>query len=42
MWFAFLLTFLFGQTAPAGIMKTSDIKPGMKGYGLTVFWARSP
>lgn len=42
MWFAFLLTFLLAQPAPAGIMKTSDIKPGMKGYGLTVFSGEEP
>ncbi len=42
MWFVFLLTFLYGQPAPAGIMKTSEIKPGMKGYGLTVFAGEEP
>lgn len=42
MWFVFVLTFFLGQTAPVGIIKTSEIKPGMKGYGLTVFSGEEP
>ncbi len=38
----FILTMLLAQIAPPGIMKTSELKPGMKGYGLTVFSGETP
>ncbi len=31
-----------GKTAPSGILPVKDIKPGMKGYGLTVFKGTKP
>ncbi len=38
----FFLSLLLTQPAPTGILKTSELKPGMKGYGLTVFSGETP
>ncbi|MBU1537575.1 hypothetical protein KKF84_19835, partial [Myxococcota bacterium] len=37
-----LLLSLLIPSAPIGIIKSSDLKPGMKGYGLTVFRGTVP
>lgn len=42
MAFWFFLSLLMTQPAPTGILKTSELKPGMKGYGLTVFSGETP
>jgi len=42
MAFWFVLSLLLSQNAPSGILKTSELKPGMKGYGLTVFSGETP
>ena len=42
MAFWFFLSLLLTQPAPTGILKTSELKPGMKGYGLTVFSGETP
>lgn len=36
-----MMTVLLSAT-PSGILKTSELKPGMKGYGLTVFAGTKP
>ena len=42
MAFWLFLSMLLTQPAPTGILKTSELRPGMKGYGLTVFSGETP